>query len=201
MSAHLPVAEQIISLAEALVAFARADGPTINLPDALSGYVVKHSKHAPFWAQPTSYLRIVGFIKHEPEVTALCNAQGVLVWVGEEGLTADKQRIRLVNTDWCRSDADKYEHVTRDWRGGRRCRFCGITEPHDSLELQPVGQDRVSHTIVNNVVVLKPGVVHTHGPCAEHWLRYVEVAEEHAKQIAATRGLPASTRKKQGAAA
>lgn len=195
MSTHLTTAERITSLVEALVAFARADGPSINLPDSLAAYVVKHSQHAPFWAQPGAHLKIVGLIKHEPAVREMCEAQGVLVWVGEEALTADCQRIRVVDTEWRRTDADKHEHVRREWVGkGRRCRFCGINEPHDSQELQPAGKERRRHAVVNNVVVLEPGVVHTHVPCAPHWLRYVEAAEEHARLVN-TRALPAPIKK------
>src|SRR5690606_20619114 len=110
----------------------------------------------------------------------------VLAWVGED------KKLRVVNTQWLQEEAEIAEFVTGPAPLGRRCRFCTAVEPAQSLELHALNSDRRDNLDVlasgmsgKRQVVLQYGHVHTHGPCAEYWNRWADIARKVLRERAA----------------
>lgn len=125
------------------------------------------------------------------EIFRLVQPEGVIFWSEERD-----RHLRIVDTRWLQSHADMFRWVVEPWPGGRRCRFCGMTESPVVDALFPVELERRhGRTTIGDVVVLDAGAsAHTHLRCREHWLRvlttiapYNSLAQARAADQAAGR--------------
>jgi hypothetical protein len=174
----LTTAEAMGSLATTLIAIAQ-DRNGLRRPDALHALVVRHCPEADreYWAGE-SERRVFGLIRHEPDVRKL--VADVIVEARDDNL------VLLVNTRWLSAHADIRRHITDPWEGGRRCRFCLVTEPPQSLALQPVEPEKRSRLdLVNGVLQLQAATIYTHAVCEPFWRQWLAIAESYPSQEAA----------------
>lgn len=186
------------SLIASLEAVAKGRGADIYRIDSLHSAVVDHApSHDKLWwhGQPAGL--VVGILRTEPDVIQTLKKRGVLLWEGApDALNAGDELWRLVHIDWLVAHQDVFEFVIDSTPMGRRCRFCLITEPPHSRELQPLQLERRHGvTVVNGVVSLVPGAVHTHEPCRMPWLRWLELASRYGSEEQAGAADAAADRK------
>lgn len=107
-------------------------------------------------------------------------AQGVLTWRPNP----DDHYIRVVDTNHLHAHADIRRWVdSANWRGGFRCRFCGIQEVQSSLQLQVTDpEQRLNWRMEGGKVHLQPGRVYTHEQCRKHWFKWLDIANRYASQ-------------------
>jgi hypothetical protein len=180
--------ERRVSLTKALLKVGRELRVGIVLaPDALLDRVIAalDGAEADFWAcQPPGL--IASLLSAEPEISEVLKADGILIWCGDDKST------RMVNARWLEDEDQITAFVTAEPAPGKRCRFCTGVEQPASLELKPIDPDRrgkvdvlVSGLDGKRQVMLNPGFIHTHAPCAPHWNAWVEIARRKFKEAAA----------------
>jgi hypothetical protein len=177
---YLQGQERADSLIDSLEAVAKERGA--DLYRSLHSAVVDHApSHDKLWwhGQPAGL--VLGILRNEPDVVKRLAERGVLVWEGAaNALNAGDELWRLVHVDYLTAHQDIFKFVLDSTPMGRRCRFCLILEPPDSRELKPLTLERQHGvTVVNGVVSLVPGAVHTHEQCREPWLRWLELASHY----------------------
>lgn len=187
---YLQGQERADSLIDSLEAVAKERAANLYRTDSLHSAVVDYApSHDKLWwhGQPAGL--VVGILRTEPDVIKALKQRGVLIWEGApDALNAGDEIWRLVYVDCLTAHQDIFKFVLDSTPMGRRCRFCLITEPPDSRELQPLQLERRHGvTVVNGVVSLVPGAVHTHERCRGPWLRWLELASryESAEQAVA----------------
>ena len=165
------------------IEWARSVGSAIVRFDSARQMVILNCPEADiaFWTAQSANL-IAGLVAEELKNSDHMKAAGVLAFRADP----DDGLIRLVDVSTATAHSDIYRRVTDRWVGGKRCRLCAIAEPPDSMELQAVDpEQRNGYNLVNGVQQLQPGVVHTHRPCREHWLRWLQIAQSYPSLEAA----------------
>lgn len=174
---HLNPAAMILTLVAALEQMTLARGNHLYQVDGLHSCAMEFMPDdiRGHWRTIGPH-KLAGYISHEPEVAEQLEARGILVWRGEDRL------VRLVNTEWIKTDAAKREHVQRKVVG-RCCSFCLIQESQTSRELIPVDPaKRGKLEILDGVAQLQTKTIHAHEKCIPHWLRWLAIAERYKTQ-------------------
>jgi len=160
-AAPVPSTEhRIASLTDALERVGKSRRPGLFPIDTLHSLIVQNCDpaDASYWhSEPEQ--AFVGFVRFCPPLVDDLRQRGVLVWTRDED-----ELVRLVHVGWLQSDAEIAHFVGSDAPGGHTCRFCQITEPADSTDLEPVDPD-------------VPGTDRCHSRCLDHWRRWVAIAE------------------------
>jgi hypothetical protein len=189
------------SLIASLEAAAKARAAALYPMDAMHSLVVTfaHEAHKQWWYERPAGL-VVGILRTEPDVIQTLKKGGVLLWEGTRTSSSEilppDDMWRLVNVNWLTAHEDIFQFVIDSTPMGRRCRFCLITEPSDSGELKPVELERRhGRTVVNGVVSLVPGAMHTHDACRRFWLDWLELASRYQSREKAQEADAAAGRK------
>jgi hypothetical protein len=195
---YLQGKERADSLIESIEAVAKGRGAGLYRTDSLHSAVVDYSPSGDkvWWHQQPSGL-VAGVLRTEPAVTKALKQRGVLIWEGAATVLRGGDELwRLVYVDWLTAHQDIFKFVIDTTPMGRRCRFCLTVEPPDSEELVPLTLERQHGvTVVNGVVSLTPGWVHTHERCRDHWLRWLGIASRLGSEEAAQAADAAENRK------
>lgn len=198
----LTTAERITSLIAALTALAHVKRVALLKLDALHSLLIAHFRAdvAGYWAnrageiqgwicdpKPTSVIDDggagTGLLQRTVSerislVAEELRSRGVLVWYYEPD-----RHFRLIDTNWLEAHADIRAHVAKEWEGGRRCRFCEMTEIATSPQL--VAVDPAKRSVLptlNGAVVLQTGTIYAHERCIPHWERWRTIAESYKTQ-------------------
>jgi hypothetical protein len=195
---YLQGAERADSLIDCLEAVAKGRGAGLYQTKSLHSAVVDFAPEGDkiWWYQQPAGL-VVGVLRNEPAVTQALKQRGVLIWEGAANvLSAGDELWRLVHVDHLTAHQDIFKFVLDSTPMGRRCRFCLIQEPPNSQELKPLTLERQHGvTVVNGIVSLTPGMVHTHEACRMPWLRWLELASRHGSEEQAKAADAAAKRK------
>lgn len=169
------------SLAHAIVGIARAKRSARLTAKDLKDLVEDYSPepHMAFWAeQPAG--GIVGLLRYEAQVRKLTDPSVLFFEMWEDS------QWRIVDTHWLEAHADIRRWVTKEWAGGRRCRFCGCSENPHVNALLPVNVERRNGvSMIGNTVVLQTGGALTHDACRRFWIEWCSIAAKYPSQEAA----------------
>jgi hypothetical protein len=182
------------SLATAVVAIARAKrSGRFNAKD-LKDLVEEHApaRDLAFWVKQYPG-RVLGLLREEPQVRKLIESHGVLFW---EYPGDPDEEWRIVSTRWYEAHGDIRRWVTKEWSGGRRCRFCACMENPHVDALQPIELHRRNGvTRAGDTVVLPINCTLTHEPCRPHFIQWLAIAAKYPTQEAAEQADAAAGRK------
>lgn len=165
------------SLAQTVVAIAKERrGVRLTAKD-LKDLVENHCPEPDlaFWVS-RSPGAVVGLMRHEPQVRKLVEARGAMFWERWED-----EQWRLVDSRWLVAHADIRRWVLTKWAGGRRCRFCAMTENPRVPALVPVNpKQRNGVMMIGDTVVLQVGAALTHDACRRHWVAWTGIAAQYS---------------------
>lgn len=185
---NLSSAERDIAFTKAIIGIGqKLAGGQVFAQDVFQERVVIESSGdaQDYLARQTSGM-FLALLRDYAEIASVVADAGVSVWAGPDN------RVRVVNAKWLTDENLITAFVTAPAEPGRRCRFCRAVEFDDNFELQPIDPDRrgkldvlVSGVSGRKQVVLDPGQVHTHVPCAKFWNEWVEIARKIYREAAA----------------
>jgi len=185
------------SLAIAVVGFTRARrSARLNAGD-LKDLIEQHCPgyDLSFWADQRAPAA-AGLLQHEgwekivengvrkvSELRKLIEARGVEFWHNwQDGA------FRFVDSRWLESHADIYAWlVEKPWAGGRRCKFCAMTENPMVPELQPIEAERRNGvTMIGDTVVLdNASAALTHERCRPYFIEWQAIAKKYSSKAEA----------------
>lgn len=171
------------SLITALERLARERGAALLPFDSLHSAVVDHApaQDKVWWHSRVPGL-VCGLLREEPAIREALGTRGVLVWEGQtRPWQAGDELWRIVDTHWLTAHADIRAYVAGPWSGGRRCRFCRVLEESAAHELQPLELEKIhgQPAVEGMTVPFAVGGVLVHGPCREHWLKWLAIASRY----------------------